>query len=63
MKIKILLTTASILLFFTAIPQIIRAQKDGEALLVLIDEKNQQTLKFSNLGSLKLPVDSLSPKR
>lgn len=55
MKIKILLTTASVLLFFTAIPQITCAQKDGEALLVLIDEKNQQTLKFSNLGSLKLP--------
>ena len=50
MKIKILLTTASILLFFTAIPQIIRAQKDGEAQAILIDEKKQQTLKFSNQG-------------
>lgn len=53
MKIKLLLTTASIL-FFTFIPQITCAQKDGEALMVLIDENNQQTLKFSNLGALKL---------
>ena len=52
MKIKILLTIASILLFFILIPQITCAQKDGEAQAILIDEKNQQTLKFSNQGAL-----------
>jgi hypothetical protein len=52
MKIKILLPTASVLLFLTAIPQITCAQKDGEAQVVLIDDINQQTLKFSNLGPL-----------
>jgi tetratricopeptide (TPR) repeat protein len=52
MRIKTLLTTASVLLFFIAIPQITWAQKDGEAQGILIDERKQQTLKFSNKGAL-----------
>ena len=57
MRIEILLTTASFLLFLIAIPQITFAQKDDEAQSLLIDERNQQTLKFSNQGALNQRTD------
>src|SRR6185436_5308468 len=52
MRIKILLATASVLLFLIATSHLTFAQKDGEAQSLLIDERNQQTLKFSNQGAL-----------
>ncbi|HKR11531.1 MAG TPA: tetratricopeptide repeat protein [Pyrinomonadaceae bacterium] len=48
MKVRILIFTASITLFFLAIPQIAQAQKNGEAQMVILDENNRATLRFSN---------------
>jgi hypothetical protein len=48
MRIKTLMLTVSLALFFPATAQIARAQKDGEAQVVSFDENNWPTLKFSN---------------
>lgn len=48
MRIKTLLITASLTLFFAAAAQTARAQKDGEAQSVSFDENGWATLKFSN---------------
>jgi hypothetical protein len=48
MKFKNLIITTSVLLLFLAIPQIARAQEDGEAQYVSFDADNCPTLKFTN---------------
>ena len=48
MRIKTLMITVSLALFFPATPQIAQAQKDGEAQVVSFDKNNWPTLKFSN---------------
>jgi hypothetical protein len=48
MNIRILFV-ASLALFFSAIPQTARAQKNGKAEVVILDEDKRLTLKFTNL--------------
>lgn len=48
MRIKTLLVNLSLALFFLAMPQAARAQKEGEAHSVLFDANNHPTLKFTN---------------
>lgn len=48
MRIKTLMITVSLAVFFLATAQIARAQKDGEAQSVSFDEHDWPTLKFSN---------------
>jgi len=47
MNIRILFV-ASLALFFSAIPQTARAQKNGKAEIVILDEDKRLTLKFTN---------------
>jgi hypothetical protein len=48
MRIKTLLITVSLALFFLALPQNARAQKDGEAQAVIFDANDRPTLRFTN---------------
>jgi hypothetical protein len=48
MRIKPLMITASLALFFLAVPQAAHAQKDGEAQAVIFDANDHPTLKFTN---------------
>jgi hypothetical protein len=53
MRINTLLLTVSLALFFLALPQIARAQKDGEAQAVIFDANNRPTLIFRNKSDKK----------
>ena len=48
MKLRILIVTASISLFFLAIPQTAPAQKNGEAQFVILDNSYNPTIGFSH---------------
>ena len=48
MRLKSLVTTASIILLFLAVPHMVAAQEDGEAQAVIFDAQNRATLKFSD---------------
>lgn len=50
MRIKTLMITVSLALFFLAIPQNAHAQKNGEAQAVSFDADDRPTLKFTNKG-------------